>query len=158
MPLAAALVAAGCSMLSPDKTSDKTPPSPASVVPPEVLDASVTQQNAAQTICTEGHAARVRASDATLNAIRRRLVEEAAMTDGTLYDLVPRVPLELGGSASSVRNYVLQPWDLHATLRPRQRLVLTLQRLVCSGQVTLADAQAAMYVDWRAAYSRYVKE
>jgi len=80
------------------------------------------------------------------------------MTDGTLYELQERVPLELGGHPANVRNFMLQPWDAHASNRPRQRLVATLQRMVCAGQVRLRDAQEAMFVDWRAAYPRYVKE
>ena len=157
LTLAACALAAGCSMLGIDKPAAQAA-APASTIPADALNPAVTPQTIGQTICTDGYAARTRASQVTLQGIKRRLVEESAMTDGTLYELQERVPLELGGHPGNVRNFVLQPWDAHASNRPRQRLVATLQRMVCTGQVSLRDAQEAMFVDWRAAYPRYVKE
>jgi hypothetical protein len=148
---------AGCSVFSPNEPS--SPGSASSgTVPAEMLNPAVTPQTIDQTICVEGYAKRTRASDATLNAIKRRLIEEGGQTDGALYDLTPRVPVELGGDPQSVNNFVLQPWDMQASARPKQRLVAPLQRLVCARQVPLREAQEAMPLDWRAAYGRYVKE
>jgi hypothetical protein len=39
----------------------------------------------------------------------------------------------------------------------KDRLENALHRAVCSGSITLADAQTAIRTDWIAAYKRFVK-
>jgi hypothetical protein len=70
-----------------------------------------------------------------------------------LYELDHLIPRELGG-ADDVANLWPQPWpDAHK----KDRLENALHRLVCTGALPLADAQAQIRADWRAAFARYVK-
>jgi hypothetical protein len=39
----------------------------------------------------------------------------------------------------------------------KETLEATLSKLVCAGALSLADAQHAIAIDWRAAYWRFVK-
>jgi hypothetical protein len=65
------------------------------------------------------------------------------------------IPLEIGGS-NSIRN--LWPERRSGTwgASRKDRLEGKLHRLVCSGQIDLQGAQAAIAGDWIAAYQRYV--
>jgi hypothetical protein len=65
------------------------------------------------------------------------------------------VSLELGG-ANDIKNLWPQnycgPWNAHI----KDRLENKLHRLVCSGQITLGEAQKEIATDWIAAYSKYI--
>ena len=56
----------------------------------------------------------------------------------------------------NLKNLMLQPWDGEGGAKKKDRLEKRLQQLVCSKQLGLRDAQAAVYGDWKAAYRRYV--
>lgn len=73
------------------------------------------------------------------------------------YEVDHLVPLELGGS-NSVRNLWPQPfgtgrWDAEM----KDKLEDTLHAAVCSGTLTLPEAQAAIRSDWTRAYERFVQ-
>jgi hypothetical protein len=64
------------------------------------------------------------------------------------------ISLELGGS-NSIRNlwpqsYMTHPWNAHV----KDVVENTLHQQVCSGQISLHDAQRAIAGDWIAAYRR----
>ena len=63
------------------------------------------------------------------------------------------VPRSLAG-ADDVRNLFPQAWP---AAREKDRLEVRLGRLVCAGQLSLTEAQAAIRTDWRAAARRYAK-
>jgi hypothetical protein len=68
------------------------------------------------------------------------------------YELDHIVPLALGGHPRALDNLQLQPWP---EARRKDRLEVKLQCLVCSGQVSLGEAQTAIATDWEAAYHSY---
>lgn len=73
------------------------------------------------------------------------------------YEVDHLVPLELGGS-NSVTNLWPQPfgsgrWDAEM----KDRLEDTLHAAVCSGTMTLQEAQTAIRSDWTRAYERFVQ-
>lgn len=65
---------------------------------------------------------------------------------------------ELGG-ADDVKNlwpqaYGTKPWNAHL----KDKLENRLHKELCSGKITLQDAQSALVNDWRVAYRRYYGE
>lgn len=73
------------------------------------------------------------------------------------YELDHIVPLALGGCPDCTDNLQLQPWNGPDGAHKKDRLEVKLQCLVCTGEVTLADAQNDIYADWQAAYSKYAR-
>ncbi len=68
------------------------------------------------------------------------------------YEFDHFIPRELAG-ADDVNNLWPQLW---VDARKKDRLETRLHVLVCSGQLSLEDAQGEIRRDWRAAYARYV--
>lgn len=74
------------------------------------------------------------------------------------YEVDHLVALELGG-ANEISNlwpqsYTTQPWNAHK----KDRLENKLHKMVCSGEIELAEAQKTIIDDWVSAYTKYVKE
>ena len=66
------------------------------------------------------------------------------------------VPLELGGS-NSARNLWPQSYDGPMSAHAKDKLENRLHQMVCTGSMTLEDAQQAIATDWIAAHRRYVQ-
>ena len=62
------------------------------------------------------------------------------------------IPLALGGHPRSLDNLQIQPWP---EAKRKDRIEVKLQCLVCSGQITLPDAQTLTARDWESAYNTY---
>jgi hypothetical protein len=71
------------------------------------------------------------------------------------YELDHLIPLELGG-ASTVANLWPEPWADPRGAHRNDDLENALNRQVCSGSMTLSDAQHPIASDWEAAYRRCV--
>ncbi len=67
------------------------------------------------------------------------------------------IPLALGGHPTDRGNLALQIREGENGAKRKDRIETKLQCLVCSGQVTLAQAQREILEDWQAAYRRYEK-
>ena len=156
LPFVAALLASACAMGGSDKTPPAAAPA-AGPVPAELLDPAVTPETVSSTICVADYARQARAPDSITSGIKLRLLNQSGLSEGSLYRLDQRMPLELGGHPREPRNFVLEYWDTEAIAKRRQQLVGVLRSLVCDRQVSLREAQAAYFVDWRAAYERYIK-
>ena len=66
------------------------------------------------------------------------------------------IPLEVGGSAASVKNLWPEPRAITWGAAKKDALENTMHRLVCSGSVSLAAAQRVFAINWIAGYQRYV--
>src|SRR5205085_12335698 len=72
-------------------------------------------------------------------------------------------PLTLGGAPRDPRNLRLQTWapsapdgsKLDSDARAKDTLEVRLNRLLCSGQLDLHEAQQCIYDDWRACAAKY---
>jgi len=118
------------------------------------LNPAVTQETIASTICVPGWTKTVRAGSGHARRLKMRLLgvigrEEA---DRAGYQLDHVVPLTLGGDPHAEANTMLQP--IAAAYR-KDRLERKLGCLVCTGQLSLDDAQRAIAHDWGAAYHTY---
>ena len=118
------------------------------------LNHDVTPQTIASTICVSGYTAMVRPASVYTNGVKLKLLQTAGQDPSSAgeYELDHIVPLALGGHPRALDNLQLQPWP---EARRKDRLEVKLQCLVCSGQVSLGEAQTAIATDWEAAYHRY---
>lgn len=57
----------------------------------------------------------------------------------------------------SLKNLELQHWESEDGAKKKDRLERPLQRLVCAGAEPLADAQRAIYLDWKDGDRRYIE-
>jgi hypothetical protein len=158
LPLVAALLATSCATGGSEKATPAVAPAAAAgPVPSEVLDPGVTPETIAATICQADYAKRARAPDTVTGGIKLRLLNQHGLSEGSLYRLEQRMPLELGGHPSDPRNFTLEYWDTEASANRKLQLLRVLQGRVCDRQMGLREAQAAYFTDWRAAYERYIK-
>jgi hypothetical protein len=133
---------------------------PNSHLTPGATNPAVTQANIRETICARGYTKRIRPPRNYTERLKRRQVREYRYTDRRLRDFEEDhlVSLGIGGSPTDPRNlwpeprHVIGGWGSDA----KDRLEDRLHSSVCRGQVSLAEAQRAMAVDWIAAYKRYV--
>ena len=129
---------------------------------PGAVNPDVTQETIATTICRPGWTESVRPPEAYTSALKRQQLAELAYADRRPddYEEDPLIPLSLGGAPSDPRNLWPEPrqpadgW----TVDMKSKLEVTLSKLVCAGAVSLADAQQAIALDWRAAYWRFVQD
>ena len=62
---------------------------------------------------------------------------------------------EIGGNPRDPDNLWPQPWFGTWNAMVKDKLENKLHRMVCSGDITLAEAQQAIAKDWIAAYQKY---
>jgi len=142
------LVACGAIQRAPAKEQDG-----------RLLDARVTQQSVADTICRPGYADAVSPPLDTVMAHKDRLLAARGIDpdDGADYALDRRVPVLLGGSPDAPENFDLLPWAGHAGERRKELLAARLKRCVCAGRMSLADAQSAIVGNWTKQYARIAR-
>ena len=118
------------------------------------LNHDVTPETIASTICVSGYTAMVRPASVYTNGVKLKLLQATGQdaSAASAYELDHIVPLALGGHPRALDNLQLQPWP---GARRKDRIEVKLQCLVCSGQVSLAEAQTAIAADWEAAYHKY---
>ena len=173
-----ALAAGGCTSglaLSGDAQHAATPPSPAPlsttalgtspssgtpcsyrqedgyVLPdagctPGATNPAVTQSDIFQTICTRGWTATVRPPESYTGQLKNEQMGRYGDTGSMRgYEEDHLVPLELGGAPSDPKNLWPQPG---ASPNPKDDVEYAANRAVCSGRLTLADAQRGIAGDW----------
>lgn len=118
------------------------------------LNPAVTQATIGETICVKGWTKHVRAGSWHARRLKLRFLGivglDADYRRG--YQLDHVVPLTLGGDPRAEANFALQPID---QAYRKDRLERKLGCLVCTGQLSLDDAQRAIGGDWGAAYHSY---
>ena len=132
---------------------------PAKDLEAQLLDARVTQQSVAGTICRPGYADTVSPPLDEIMARKNQLLTARGIDpdDGVSYALDRRVPILLGGSPDALQNFDLLPWAGHGGERRKELLAARLKRCVCAGRMSLADAQAAIVGNWTKQYGRVAR-
>jgi hypothetical protein len=119
----------------------------------------VTQSDISSTICSEGFTETIRPPE---SITEQEKIGSAAAYGYTgsfrtaEYDHL--IPLELGGDPNDPANLWVEPNDRPgavSTDNSKDTLEATLNRLVCSGQMTLDAARQAIASNWVATYQRY---
>lgn len=100
----------------------------------------------------------VRPPTSVTNKLKFELMAEAGIprSDARLYELDHDISLEIGGAPDDPNNLWLEPYAGPLNARVKDRLENKLHSLVCSGQLSLSDAQRAIGTDWVAAYRKFV--
>lgn len=127
---------------------------------PGAINPDVTQANIGQTICVRGWTRTVRPPEEYTYRLKRRQMRAWGYADRRLrdYEEDHLVPLSLGGAPYDRGNlwpeprYAADGWDADR----KDELEARLAQLVCSGNVSLGEAQRAIARDWIAAYRRYL--
>jgi hypothetical protein len=121
----------------------------------EWLDARVTQATIVDTICTPGYVDRVLPSFEEQMKQKGKLLKQRSIDESFAaeYALDHRMPVLLGGSPSAAANLDLRRWEGRAGQRRKERLAVFLKRCVCTGDLSLKAAQAAISSDWADRYS-----
>jgi hypothetical protein len=120
----------------------------------EWLDPQVTQATIVDTICVPGYVDRVSPSFDVQMRQKQRLLKQRGIDDASAseYALDHRIPVLLGGLASAPANLDLRRWEGRNGQRRKERLAVFLKRCVCTGDMTLVAAQAAIAGDWANRY------
>lgn len=164
------LTAAGAPVPTvPISVSSATPgPSPSTVgLPnhdrtPGAINASATQETLATTVCKSGWASSVRPPSAYTGALKVAQILEYGYADRnpSHYQEDHLVPLELGGAPRDPRNLWPQPNEVtlpdgtKVGSKEKDDLEDELHAQVCTGSMTLDNAQRAMATDWIAAWEK----
>ena len=121
------------------------------------LNPDVRQETIGQTICVAGYTKAVQPSTDFTHGVKQMLLKRAGRDRARAfeYKLDHIIPLGLGGHPRKLENLELQLWAGQSGAKRKDRIGAKLQCLVCSGQITLADAQREILTDWQAAYHRY---
>ncbi|HJU35789.1 MAG TPA: hypothetical protein VJ716_00025 [Gaiellaceae bacterium] len=106
---------------------------------PGVLNPDVTQANIRSTICRHGWTETIRPPTSYTNDLKRKQMRQYGET-GSLSDYQEDhlISLELGGSPADPRNLWPEPYPRAADV---DKIENELNAQVCSGQLTLAQAQ-----------------
>jgi hypothetical protein len=106
---------------------------------PGALNPDVTQGNIHGTICVRGWTKTVRPPVAYTNALKvRQMRQYAEVGDPSKYQEDHLISLELGGATTDPRNLWPEPYPRASTVDSIEN---ELNAKVCSGEVSLADAQ-----------------
>jgi len=140
-------------------TPSTPPPSPeasdvpqvASGVPEDLLNPDVTQATIDSTICVPGWTDTVRPPVSYTEPIKKRQIAESSYADKRLssYEEDHFIALEIGGAPRDEANLWPEPRAGAGGAGDKDSEENSLHRQVCSGQITLVEAQAQMYADWR---------
>ncbi len=119
---------------------------------PGSIDPRVTQGNIGSTICVVGYTDTVRPPTDYTNALKQQQMAKYGLT-GSLsdYEEDHLIPLELGGNPTDPNNLWPEPWAEPNGARDKDVVENRLHDAVCSGQMSLADAQAAIATNWETA-------
>jgi hypothetical protein len=126
---------------------------------PGAVNPLVTQATIHQTICLTGYTRTIRPSSSYTTALKRDQLAAGYTYRSDLstsdYEEDHLISLELGGSPNSVKNLWPEPYLAAEGARVKDKIENRLHDLVCSGQLTLRTAQAAIAANWWSAYNQY---
>lgn len=120
---------------------------------PGATNPLVTQANIATTICKSGYTKTIRPS-AYVTGIEKKLNALSYGYTGSLHisEYDHEISLELGGSPNDPRNLWVEPASPghtgNSVSNPKDGIENKLNAAVCSGKVTLAQAQNAIATNW----------
>ena len=133
-------------------------PNPA--LTPGATNPRVTPANIHSTICVSGYSSSVRPSESYTEALKFRQLDSGynlrGDTSASHYEEDHLIPLEVGGSPTSVKNLWPEPRNTAWGAARKDVLENALHRLVCSGAIPLRIAQRVFATNWIAGYQRYV--
>lgn len=138
----------------------RDPGLPNPVATPGATNARVTQATIRSTICVPGYSSSVRPPESYTQKLKYHQLDTGynlrGDTRASHYEEDHLIPLEVGGSPTSVKNLWPEPWNTTWNAGKKDSLENTMHRLVCSGAVLLTTAQRVFAANWIVGYQRYV--
>jgi len=121
---------------------------------PGGVNPAVMQANIQQTICIANFTATVRPPTSYTTPLKGRLMIAYGLTGLDLgdFELDHLISLELGGAPRDPANLWPEPWTGDSNARQKDVVENRLHARVCSGAMTLAEAQQQIATDWLAVY------
>ncbi|GAC1390917.1 MAG: hypothetical protein NVSMB46_01720 [Candidatus Saccharimonadales bacterium] len=122
---------------------------PDPVCTPGVANANVTQENIQQTICVQGYTKTIRPPASYTNQLKQQQMMSYGFQDSPrMHEEDHLISLELGGSPTDPKNLWPEPG---ASPNPKDKIENTLHAAICSGKISLQDAQTRISKDWTTA-------
>jgi hypothetical protein len=116
---------------------------------PGQLNTQVLQSNIQQTICISGFTRTIRPPVSYTDPLKLELMSSYRLSGAaSAYELDHMVSLELGGDPTSPKNLWPEAYAPVPGAHEKDRVEDYLHKQVCSGAMTLADAQAKIKGDW----------
>jgi hypothetical protein len=116
---------------------------------PGAVNPSVTQDNIRNTICVPGYTKTIRPPVTYTSPLKIRLMQSYGFTDSrSNYELDHLIPLEIGGNPYDVRNLWPEPGYGQYNFDVKDRYENYLNNAVCSGSMSLSDAQKDIATNW----------
>ena len=127
---------------------------------PGGINAAVTQANIASTICTAGWTSTVRPDSTLTTALKKQQLASGYAYHGDTatadYEEDHLISLELGGAPNAAINLWPEPYNTPDGARVKDVIENKLNKLICTGSLSLATAQHAIASNWWIAYQTYV--
>ena len=157
-----AMIAAGASASAATKPALPDWVLPNSTVTPGALNPAVNQANINQNVCKANWTGTVRPPVPYTNKLKATQMastyKSLVATFGaspTNYEEDHLISLQLGGSPTDPKNLWPEPYAGNNAHR-KDVIETKLKTLICSGKISLADAQKAIATNWVVAYNKYV--
>lgn len=117
---------------------------------PGSIDSSVTQDNIYETICVKGYTSTVRPPVVYTNRLKQQQILDYGYVDTNLkdYEEDHLISLELGGHPTDPKNLWPEP---DASPNAKDAIENLCHSKVCTGQISLADAQKQIATNWQTA-------
>jgi hypothetical protein len=126
-------------------------------ITPGSTNTAVTQDNIQDTICVSGWTKKIRPSSSFTNKLKIQQMHDMGLVGNPKdYEEDHLISLELGGAPRDPKNLWPQYWDGEWGAHKKDIVETRLKKLVCSGQLSLLDAQHDIAVDWVTAYNKYI--
>lgn len=129
---------------------------------PGALNAEVTQENLQKTICASNYTAKIRPPASYTTKLKKQQLADGYAYQGDMntahYEEDHFISLELGGNPTDEKNLWPQYYNVgdknsaEAGAREKDKTENFLHAQVCSGALTLKQAQDAIVRDWYAVY------
>lgn len=120
---------------------------------PGAIDSRVTQENIKETICKSGYTKTVRPPVAVTSKIKEETMKDYGFIDSPKnYELDHLISLELGGSPDDVKNLFPEPYNIEWGATKKDSVENFLHAQVCSGIITLIEAQREIVDNWVLVY------
>ena len=127
---------------------------------PGATNASVTPATVRTTICVVGYSARVRPPESYTERLKYRQLDGGYNLRGdrvaSHYEEDHLIPLEVGGSPTSVKNLWPEPRLTYWSASKKDELENVMHDLVCDAKIPLRVAQRVFTANWINGYRRYV--
>jgi hypothetical protein len=135
---------------------------PNAAVTPGAINPAVTQANIKDNVCKANWTSTVRPPVSYTNKLKATQLATTYKSFVAIYGAAPSgyeedhlISLQLGGSPTDPKNLWPEPY-VGDNAHKKDVVETVLKRLICTGQITLADAQRAIATDWVATYQKVV--